>query len=386
MFDYLRPAWAEINLDNLEYNLKEIKKLCNSKEIIGVIKADAYGHGAVEIAPILLKNGVTRLAVAVITEALELRKAGIEAPIVILGFTPLDFGGAVAENDIEVTVYNYEYSEALSKIGQQFGKKIKVHIAIDTGMGRIGFLPNEEGVDYVYKISKLSNIIVEGLFSHFSTSDEVDKEYTKIQMEKYNWFESKLSENGVNVNVRHIGNSAAIIDLPEMHLDAVRPGIIIYGYYPSEEIIKHRLKLKLVMSLKANIIHVKTLPKGESISYGRTYVTDRESIIATVPIGYADGYTRILSGKGRVIINGEYAPVVGRICMDQCMVDVTGIKGVKQGDEVILMGESGELSITADDLAQAIGTINYEVICMISKRVPRVFIKEGKVHKIKNYV
>jgi alanine racemase len=386
MFDYLRPAWAEINLDNLEYNLKEIKKLCKSKEMIGVIKADAYGHGAVETAPILLKNGVTRLAVAVITEALELRKAGIEAPIVILGFTPLDFGEAIVENDIEVTVYNYEYAEALSKIGQQFDKKIKVHIAIDTGMGRIGFLPNEESVNYVYKISKLSNIILEGLFSHFSTSDEVDKGYTEMQMEKYNWFDSKLRGKGVNVNVRHIGNSAAIIDLPQMHLDAVRPGIIIYGYYPSEEIIKDRLKLKPVMSLKASIIHVKTLPKGESISYGRTYVTDRESCIATVPIGYADGYTRLLSGKGKVIVNGEYAPVVGRICMDQCMIDVTGIDGVKQGDEVILMGESGELSITADDLAQAIGTINYEVICMISKRVPRVFIKEGKVDKIKNYV
>jgi alanine racemase len=386
MFDYLRPAWAEINLDNLEYNLKEIKKLCKSKEIIGVIKADAYGHGAVETAPILLKNGVTRLAVAVITEALELRKAGIEAPIVILGFTPLDFGKAIVENDIEVTVYNYEYAEALSKIGQQFGKKIKVHIAIDTGMGRIGFLPNEESVNYVYKISKLSNIILEGLFSHFSTSDEVDKSYTEIQMEKYNWFDKKLKEKGVNINVRHIGNSAAIIDLPQMHLDAVRPGIIIYGYYPSEEILKDRLKLKPVMSLKASIIHVKTLPKGESISYGRTYITDKESCIATVPIGYADGYTRLLSGKGKVIVNGKYAPVIGRICMDQCMIDVTGIDGIKQGDEVILMGESEELSITADDLAQAIGSINYEIICMISKRVPRVFIKEGKVDKIRNYV
>jgi alanine racemase len=386
MFDYLRPAWAEINLDNLEHNMKAIKDVCRSKEIISVIKADAYGHGAIETAPIVLENGATRLAVAVITEALELRNGGITAPILILGFTPLNYAKEIAENDIEVTVYNYEYAEALSMEAKKYNKVIKIHIAVDTGMGRIGFLPNEDSVNHVYKISKLSNIIIEGLFSHFSSSDELEKKYTDKQMENFLWFDYKLKEKNVNINIRHIGNSAAVIDLPNMHLDAVRPGIIIYGYYPSDEVKKQNINLKPVMALKASVTHVKTLPIGESISYGRTFITERESRIATIPIGYADGYTRLLSGKGKVIINGKFAPVVGRICMDQCMIDVTGIEGVKQGDEVVLMGESGELSITADDLAEAIGSINYEVICMISKRVPRVFIKDGKVIKIRNYI
>jgi alanine racemase len=386
LFDYLRPAWAEINLDNLEYNMKEIKKISNSKEILAVIKADGYGHGALEVAPVLLKNGADRLAVAVITEALELRKGGITAPILILGYTPLDFAKEIVENDIEITLYSYDYAEKLSKEAEKLNKKVKVHIAVDTGMGRIGFLPNEDSINDVYKISKLSNIIIEGLFSHFSSSDEVNKDYTKKQMKKFSDFDTKLKEKGVNINIRHIGNSAAVIDLPDMHLDAVRPGIIIYGYYPSDEVLQEKINLKPVMSLKASIIHVKTLPPGEYISYGRTFMTERESRIATIPIGYADGYTRLLSGKGKVIVNGKFAPVVGRICMDQCMIDVTEVDGVKQGDEVILMGESNNLSITADDLAKAIGSINYEVICMISKRVPRVYIKDDKVVKIRNYV
>jgi alanine racemase len=386
LFDYLRPAWAEINLNNLEYNMKEIKKISKSKEIMAVIKADAYGHGALDTAPVLLENGATRLAVAVITEALELRNGGIEAPIVILGYTPLSFATEIIENNIEATVYSYEYAEALSKEAVSCGKSVKIHIAVDTGMGRIGFLPTEESVNNVYKISKLSNLIIEGLFSHFSSSDEKDKEYTYRQAEKFLWFDNKLKELGVDINIRHIGNSAAVIDLPDLHFDAVRPGIIIYGYYPSNEVYKSCINLKPVMSLKANIIHVKNLPQGEYISYGRTFKTERESCIATIPIGYADGYTRLLSNKGKVIVKDRFAPVVGRVCMDQCMIDVTGIDGVKLGDEVILMGERDNLKLTADDLAEQMGSINYEVICMISKRVPRVFIKDGKVVKIRNYV
>jgi alanine racemase len=386
LFDYLRPAWAEINLNNLEHNMREIKKISKSKEIMAVIKADAYGHGALETAPVLLENGATRLAVAVITEALELINGGIEAPIIILGYTPLSFAKEIIENNIEVTVYSYEYAEALSREAASCGKTVKIHIAVDTGMGRIGFLPTEESVCYVYKISKLSNITIEGLFSHFSSSDEKDKEYTYKQAEKFLWFDNKLKELGVNINIRHIGNSAAVIDLPDLHFDAVRPGIIIYGYYPSCEVYKHSINLKPVMSLKANVIHVKNLPQGEYISYGRTFKTDWESSIATIPIGYADGYTRLLSNKGKVIIKDRFAPVVGRVCMDQCMIDVTGIEDIKLGDEVILMGESDNLKISADDIAEQMGSINYEVICMISKRVPRVFIKDGKVVKIRNYV
>jgi alanine racemase len=386
MFNYLRPTWAEINLDNLAHNMKEIRKISKSKEIIAVIKADAYGHGAIETAPILLENGASRLAVAVITEAIELRNGGIDAPIIILGYTPLNFAKEIVDNDLEITVYSYEYAEALSKEAEKFNKKVKVHIAVDTGMGRIGFLAQEDCVKDVYKISKLSNIIIEGLFSHFSSSDEKDKEYTINQLEKYNWFYNKLKQMGVNINIRHIANSAAVIDLPEVHMEAVRPGVIIYGYYPSEEVDKEKLDLKPVLSLKANVIHVKTLPGGEFISYGRKYMTPKESSIATIPIGYADGYTRLLFNKAKCIIRDKIVPVVGRICMDQCMIDVTEVEGVKVGDEVILMGENNGLKITADDLAEAIGTINYEIVCMISKRVPRVYIKDGKVIKARNYV
>jgi alanine racemase len=386
MFKYLRPTWVEIDLDNLEYNMKEIRRIAKSKEIIAVIKADAYGHGALEIAPILIKNGATRLAVALITEAMELRQGGIEAPIFILGYTPIDYAKEIIENDIEVTVYSYEYAEELSRIAVEYNKNIKIHIAVDTGMGRIGFLPVEESVKDVYKISKLSNIIIEGLFSHFSSSDEKEKEYTNKQMNKFIWFDNKLQEFGININIKHIANSAAVIDLPDTHLDAVRPGIIIFGCYPSEEVTKENINLKPVMSLKANITHVKNLPSGEFISYGRKFQTKRDSCIATIPIGYADGYTRLLFNKGKVIIKGQLVPIVGRICMDQCMIDVTGIDDVKIGDEVILMGESNGTRITAEDLAELLDTINYEVVCMISKRVPRVFVKDDKVVKIRNYV
>jgi alanine racemase len=386
MFTNVRPAWAEINLDNLAHNMKEIRKVAQSKEIIAVLKADGYGHGALESASIFLENGATRLAVAVITEAEELRRNGVIAPIMILGHTPLEFAKEVIEYDIEITVYSYEDALKFSLEAQKADKNIKVHIALDTGMGRIGFLPKEESVEDVYKISKLPNIIIEGLFSHFSSSDESDKEYSIRQLEEFSIFDNKLKKRNININIRHIANSAAIIDMPETHLDAVRPGIVLYGYYPSEEVTKEKITLKPVMSLKANIIHVKWLPAGHYISYGRKFRTERESCIATLPIGYADGYTRLLFGKAKVLVKGKFAPVVGRICMDQCMIDVTDIEGVDIGDEVTLIGEVDGLKFTADDIAELLGTINYEVICMINKRVPRVFIKDGKIVKIRNYV
>jgi alanine racemase len=232
----------------------------------------------------------------------------------------------------------------------------------------------------------LPNIVIEGLFTHFATADEADKDYTFYQMKKYNWFYENLKENNVNVNIRHIGNSAAIMDLPESHYDAVRPGIILYGCYPSNEVKKENINLKPVLSLKTNIVHVKKVPSGTSISYGREFNTEKESIIATLPVGYADGYSRSLFNKAKVIVNGQFAKVVGRICMDQCMIDVTDIPEVKVGDEVILIGEQDGLKFSVDDVAELMGTINYEVTCMISRRVPRVYIKNGKIIKVRNYV
>lgn len=386
MTEKLRPLWAEVNLDNIAHNMREVRRISASKEIIAVIKADAYGHGALEVAPVLIENGATRLAVAVVTEALELRRAVQNAPIMILGYTPINYVEEIVKNNIEVTAYDYDYVAELSKEAEKFNKKIKIHIAVDTGMGRIGFLPRDNSINDVYKISKLSNIIIESVFSHFSSSDEKDKEYTNYQFERFNWFCEKLREVGVEYNFRHIANSGAIIDMPSMHLDAVRPGILIYGYYPSDEVEKHKINLKPAMSLKASIINIKKLPAEEYISYGRKYKTESESTIATLPIGYADGYTRLLFNKGKVIVKGKYAPVVGRICMDMCMIDVTDIDGLKVGDEVIIIGEENGVVYNADDIARHIGTINYEIICAISKRVPRVYIKKDKIVEIRNYI
>ncbi|MFL0269043.1 alanine racemase [Candidatus Clostridium radicumherbarum] len=386
MFRHLRPVWAEVDLDKLAHNMREISRVSKSKDIIAVIKADGYGHGALDIAPTLLENGATRIAVAVLSEAIELRRGGIEESIMVLGFTPPSLIDMLIRYDIEQTVYSYDLAKEISLMAQRKNKIARVHIALDTGMGRIGFLPNDESADEVYKISKLPNIIIEGLFSHFSSADEENKDYTTYQFNNYNKFYEKLLQKGIKINIRHIANSAAIIDFPESHFEAVRPGIILYGYYPSNEVDKNNIDLRPVMSLKTNVVHIKTLPAGEYISYGRKFKTNRESIIATLPVGYADGYTRLLYNKAKVIINGSFAPVIGRICMDQCMVDVTDIGNVNVGDEVTLMGEQGGLKFTADNIAELIGTINYEVTCMISKRVPRVYMKAGKVVKIRNYV
>ncbi|NFD75671.1 alanine racemase [Clostridium botulinum] len=386
MFRNLRAVWAEIDLDNLQHNLKQIKKICGNKEIIGVIKANAYGHGAMEVAPTLLENGVSRLAVAVLSEAMELRMSGVKESIMILGYTPGALGDMLLDNDIEQSVYSYNDALELSKIAVLKRKILKIHIVVDTGMGRIGFLPTKESVEDVYKISKLPNIKIEGLFSHFSSADELDKYYTLYQMNKYNEFINKLEEKNIQVPIKHIANSAAIIDLENTHLDAVRAGIIMYGYYPSNYVLRDNINLKPVMSLKTSIVHIKKVSSGEYISYGRTFKTERESIIATLPIGYADGYNRLLSNKGKVIVNGKLAPVIGRVCMDQCMIDVTFIENLKVGDVVTIMGEENGVSYTAENIASQIGTISYDVICNVNKRVPRVYKKDGKIINVVNYI
>lgn len=388
VFRHLRPVWAEIELDNLAFNMKEIRRLAKSEEIFAIIKADAYGHGAVDVAPTLLENGATGFAVAVVSEAIELRRSGIECPIMLLGFTPPIMAEDILRYNLDQTVYSYDLALELSKAAVKKHKAVSVYIAVDTGMGRIGYAVDEASIEEVVNISKLPNLKIKGIFSHFSTSDEADKSYTYSQLEKFNWFCNKLNGFGVEFETRHIANSGAIIDMPDTHFEAVRPGIILYGCYPSEEVFKNNISLKPVMSLKTNVVHLKTLPKGEFISYGRTYCTSQETVVATLPVGYADGYSRLLSGKAKVIIKNKIAPVIGRICMDQCMIDVTGIEGVALGDDVVLIGESedGRLSITAEDIAEALGTINYEVLNMISKRVPRVYIKGGIVTNIRNYV
>ena len=382
----IRPVWAEIDLDAIKYNIDSIKRRVDTKELIAVVKADAYGHGALDVSKTLVENGATKLAVAVITEAMELRHGNINTPIMILGYTPLEFAADLINYDIEQTIFDLEYAKKLSEIALILGKKAKVHVALDTGMGRIGFLINDNSLNEILKISSLKGLEVVGIFTHFATADESDKNYSNKQYKKFTDFNEKLISKGVNILLKHVSNSGAIIDMPNTYLDGVRAGIVLYGYYPSEDVLKQNLDLKKAISIKTQVAHVKILDKNEYVSYGRKFKTERKSIIATLPIGYADGYSRALTGKAKVIINGKFAPVVGTICMDQCMIDVTDIGDVHVGDEVIVLGKDKDLKFDADDMAKAMGTINYEVLCMIKQRIPRVYIEDGKVKSIRNYI
>lgn len=383
----LRPVYAEIDLDAIAYNMKNIKNLVNNKEVIAVVKADCYGHGALDVVPTLLENGASRLAVAVLTEGIELRNANINAPIMILGYTPINLGEEIIKYDIEQTVYDLEYAKELSKSALRLNKKIKIHIALDTGMGRIGFLPNDQAIADISEICALEGLNVLGIFTHFSTSDEKNKDYTHEQFNKFINFNHKLLNLGIDIPLKHVSNSGAIMDMPETYLDSVRAGIILYGYYPSNEVMKENLSLKPALTLKATITRIQEMDENMYISYGNTFKTKRKSLIATLPIGYADGYSRLLAKNAKVIINGIFAPVVGRICMDQCMIDVTDIRGdIKVGDEVIILGEHGNLKFNADDFAEIMGTINYEILCMLKYRIPRVYIKNGEIFNVRNYL
>ena len=378
---------ALIDLDALEYNIKSIrKKTPEGTGIIGVIKADAYGHGSVEVAQVLLENGADWFAVAVVDEGLNLRKHGINAPILLLGYTPELRFEDVINNGFIQTMYSYEMAEKLSKTAVRLGKTAVVHIKIDTGMGRIGYRVNDEAADEIVRISKLPGIEVNGMFTHFAASDEADKAYTNMQFERFMKMDKMLKDRGLNIPIRHAANSAAIMDIDSMMLNMVRPGIILYGAYPSDEVIKENLDLRPVMSIKTHVSFVKEVEKGDCISYGRTYTAPDKRKIATIPVGYADGFIRAYAKDGKVLIKGKFAPIVGRICMDQFMVDVTDIDDVKINDEVVLMGTQGENSITADDIAKALNTINYEVFCTLSKRVPRQYIRNGKVTETVKFV
>ena len=380
----MRPVWAEIDLDAIAYNTKNIKKLIGDKELIAIVKADCYGHGAVDVVPTFLENGASRLAVAMLTEGIELRENNINAPIVILGYTPLYLGEELINYDIEQTVYDLDYAKELSEIALSLNKRAKIHIAIDTGMGRIGFLPCNETVKTIAEICNLKGLEVIGIFSHFSTSDEEDKSYTKEQLLKFTKVMENLNAFGIQIPLKHLSNSGAIIDMPETYLNAVRPGIILYGYYPSNEVFKDNLSIKPALTLKAKISHVKELDKDMYISYGKTFKTNKKTIVATLPIGYGDGYPRSLAENTKIIVNGKFAKILGRICMDQCMIDVTDIENVKTGDEVIILGAEGDLKFNADDIAGVLGTINYEILCMLKSRIPRVYIKNKEVVKVKN--
>lgn len=378
---------AIVDLDAIASNIKNIRaKVDKNSGIIGIIKADAYGHGSVETAKVLLDNGADWLAVAVVDEGLNLRKNGITAPILLLGYTPELRLNDVINNGFIQTVYSYDTAKKLSEAASALGKKAVIHIKIDTGMGRIGYRVNEESADEIVKISKLPNIDVNGMFTHFSTADEADKSYTLEQYNKFVKMNDMLEERGLHIPVKHAANSAAIMDFDNMMFNMVRPGIILYGAYPSDEVKKENLSLSPAMSIKTHVSYVKDVNEGDSISYGRKYTAPSKRRIATIPVGYADGFIRAYSNGGKVLVRGEYAPIVGRICMDQFMVDVTDIDGVEVNDEVVLMGRQGDKEITADFIASVLDTINYEVFCTLSKRVPRQYIQNGKIVKTIKYV
>lgn len=382
-----KRTWAEVDLDAIAHNIREIRKITNpNAQIMAVVKADAYGHGFLEVTRTLLENGADRLAVAVLQEGKQLRSRGVTVPILLLGASMENDIDDIINFDITPSVCSYEFAKAISYISEKKEKITKIHIKLDTGMSRIGFVVSENNsqiIDEIEKITKLPYIEVEGIFSHFATSDEQDDSYTRLQFSRFMSVVQALEKRNIHIPIKHICNSAGIMMYPEMHLDMVRPGIILYGLYPSNEVDKTRLDLIPAMTLKSKITFVKKVEAGRGVSYGKEYITNKVTKIATVPIGYADGYLRKIAKEGKMIVHGKKVPIIGRICMDQCMIDVSDVHNIERGDEAIIFGREG---ITIDDLAQWLDTINYEISCVIGKRIPRIYTKDGKAVKVLNYL
>lgn len=378
---------ARIDLDAIEYNIEKMKEnLPEDTKLIVVAKADCYGHGALQTTSLLsLKEYVWGFAVATLDEAIVLRRGGITKPILVLGCIFPEQWIDALENNIRITVYTEELTKVLSDLAVKIGRKAYVHVKLDTGMGRIGFTPGKEGADKIEEISKLPNIVMEGLYTHFSKADEGDKSYTMKQMEAYTWMKEELTGRGITFSYYHCCNSAGIIDLKGAGQNLSRAGISTYGMYPSEEVHKENVDLKPALELISHVAFVKWVDEGEMISYGGTYVTKRRTKIATIPVGYGDGYPRSLSNKGYMLIHGKKAPIIGRVCMDQCMVDVTEIEDVKFGDEVVLVGRDGDEYLSVETLSRLSGRFNYEFVCLMGKRIPREYIRRGEIQEQMDY-
>jgi alanine racemase len=374
MSDYLR-CYAEISLNNIRHNIDQVKScIPEGVRLLVVIKANAYGHGALEVAK-CLEDVVDYYAVATVEEAVDLRNEGIRTPLLILGYTsPSQFEDSV-KNDVTMAIYNLEEARELNRVAGAIGKKAIVHVAVDTGMTRIGFHPDEKDADAVAEISRMENINLEGMFTHFSCADQYNQDYTMMQIRAFDHMSALLEERGVRIPIRHCCNSAAIMELTDHRYDMVRSGIVTYGIYPSEEVHKERLDLRPALAWKAHVIHLQDVPMGTGVGYGATFVTERPTTrIATVSVGYADGYPRALSSTGCVLIRGKRAPILGRVCMDQMMVDVTDIPGVEIEDVVTLIGRDGEDEIPVEEVADPADSFNYEMLCRISPRVTRRYI------------
>lgn len=375
-----RPVWIEVNLDNLANNISEVRRVTPKEALVtAVIKADGYGHGAVEIGKTLLENGADRFAVATLTEALQLRKHFKEVPILVLGYTESVSIHLAIENNLIQTVYSYEQTQVFNDVAKQLKKPLKVHIKVDTGMSRLGMMSNEKSVVDIKKMTSLEFIDIEGMYTHFACADETDKTTTNKQIGKFEWLKMSLKKEGISFNIYHVSNSAAIIDMPNLPYDMVRAGIMLYGLYPSKEVSHTAVKLKEVMSLHCRVARVGLVEENVGISYGHRFITKEITKIATLPLGYADGLARNLSFKasGLVKRHGVKAPIVGTICMDQCMINVSNLE-VEMGDEIIMFGEG----LPIDEVAGQLETINYEIVCMMNKRIPRVYKKSGTTVQI----
>ena len=373
-------TYVKIDLDTIEANIDAIRDRVGT-DVMAVIKADAYGHGAIQVAR-LLQDKCSFFGVSSVLEAMELRRAGLYNPILILGHTPVSAFHTLVQAEIRPTIYSLADAQALSRAAQRDGKSAAFHLAVDTGMSRIGFQATEEDADICAEIAKLPGLVAEGLFSHFATADCADLSRAQEQAALFDRFYEMLQARGLEIPIRHMNNSAGLMNF-DNHYELVRAGIVLYGMYPSDEVDPALLPVRPALEWRSRVTHVKTLPAGRPISYGGTYVTAAPTRVATVPVGYADGYRRSLSGKFHVLIRGKKAPILGRVCMDQLMVDVTDIEGVETGDTVVLVGRSGDEVITVEELAAAADSFNYELICGISRRVPRIYSRRGKtVHSV----
>ncbi|MCK6074836.1 alanine racemase [Paenibacillus silvae] len=385
-----RPTQVEINLDHLRSNVTAFREaLPQRTKFLACVKANAYGHGAVEMARELERLGVDYLSVAFLDEALELRLHGITSPILVLGYTPPEGVAAAWQHDVTITLFSRDVLEAIRQQDAScFANKLKVHIKIDSGMGRLGLLPGHEAIEFIQEVSSMEQVMLEGMFTHYAKADEQDKTYTLEQYQRFQSVAQTLRDQGCVIPIIHTANSAAAIDTPELSYDMVRVGISLYGLYPSTEVNHQAVKLLPVLTLKTKAVLVKTLPPHWGISYGTRYFTQENERIATLPIGYADGFSRMLTGKAQVLVRGRRVPVVGTICMDQCMVSLQSFaqeaEEIQAGEEVVLIGHQLDGVITASEVADQLGTIDYEVICMMAHRIPRVYIRDGEVVARKN--
>jgi alanine racemase len=379
MDSYFRPTRVEISLDALRANLEGFRRvLPDHVNMMVVVKADAYGHGAVEVSREALRCGATYIAVAFLDEGLELRQAGITAPILVLGYTPPEGLEWAWKHDITVNMYSHEVLDAFERMPLK-DKPLSIHIKVDSGMNRLGLTSEQEAIEFIERAIRIPGLLVEGLFTHYACADETDKSFTLEQYHRFDRVVAYFRERGTEFAYIHASNSAAAIDCPDLTYNMVRLGISMYGLYPSEEVNHQVIELEPVLSIKTGVVMVKTLQPGSGVSYGTIYRTSGEETIATLPIGYADGFSRMLTGKAQALVRGARVPVVGRICMDQCMVDVTSVADVHNEEEVVILGKQGGERITAEEHAAWLGTVNYEITCMISHRVPRVYIRDGVV-------